>query len=77
MYTETVFIEKLCVWDPLPELTLTSSYVEARVDSNTFTMGIGQPYARVDLNPIKDMGTMQQCTQYTYICGVIILSVYI
>ncbi len=31
--------EKLCVWDPMPELTITSPYVHARVDSNTVTMG--------------------------------------
>jgi hypothetical protein len=29
-------------------------YVNFRVDSNTFTMGIGQPYARVDLNPMLE-----------------------
>ncbi len=28
--------------------------VHSRVDSSTFTMGIGQPYARVDLNPILE-----------------------
>jgi hypothetical protein len=40
------------VWDPMPELTITSPYVHSRADSNTFTMGIGigQPYARVNLN---------------------------
>jgi hypothetical protein len=27
------------VWDPLPELSITSSYVDPRVNSNTFTMG--------------------------------------
>jgi hypothetical protein len=31
------------VWDPMPELTITSPYVHSRVDSNTFTMGLGNP----------------------------------
>jgi hypothetical protein len=31
--------EKHGVWDPMPESTVTSPYVHARVDSNTFTMG--------------------------------------
>jgi hypothetical protein len=35
------------VWDPIPELTITTPYV----DSKTFTLGSEQPYARVDLNP--------------------------
>ena len=26
-------------WDPMPELTITSPYVDSIVDSNTFTMG--------------------------------------
>ncbi len=30
--------EKNGVWDPKPELTITSPYVYSRVDSNTFTM---------------------------------------
>jgi hypothetical protein len=29
-------------------------YVDARFDSNTFTMGIGQPYATVGLNPMPE-----------------------
>jgi hypothetical protein len=37
------------VWDPMPELTITSPYVYSRVYSNTFTMAIKQPYARIDL----------------------------
>ncbi len=48
------------VWDPLPELTVTSPYVHSRVDSNTFTMG--QPYARVDFIPQSgtfDLGPFQ------------------
>jgi hypothetical protein len=45
------------VWTPMPKLTITSPYVVSRVDSNTFTMGIGQPYARVDLNPMPKSGT--------------------
>ncbi len=39
----------------MPEMTITSPYVHSRVDSITFTMGIGQPYARVDpLNPMTE-----------------------
>jgi hypothetical protein len=43
--------EKHGVWDLMPELTITSSYVHPSFDSSTFSMG-GQPYARVDLNPM-------------------------
>jgi hypothetical protein len=36
--------EKHGVWDPMPELTITTSpYVHSRVDSNTFTMGNPMP----------------------------------
>jgi hypothetical protein len=38
----------------MPELTITSPNVHSRVDSNTFTLGIGQPYARVDLKPLPE-----------------------
>jgi hypothetical protein len=31
--------EKHGVWEPMPELTITSPYVYSSVDSNTFTMG--------------------------------------
>jgi hypothetical protein len=30
--------EKHGVWDPMPELTISSTYVYSRLDSNTFTM---------------------------------------
>jgi hypothetical protein len=36
--------EKHGVWNPMPELTIISRYVDSRVDSNICTM------ARVDLN---------------------------
>jgi hypothetical protein len=36
----------------MPEWNITSPYVLSRVDYNTFTMG--QPYARVDLNPMPE-----------------------
>jgi hypothetical protein len=39
VYSEAESKEKHGVWDPLPELTITSPYVHSRVDSNTFTMG--------------------------------------
>jgi hypothetical protein len=35
--------EKHVVWDPMPELTITSPYVHSRVDSNTFTMANSMP----------------------------------
>jgi hypothetical protein len=52
--TEAESKEKHVVWDPMPELTITSPYVHSRVDSNTFSMSIGQPYAKVDLNPLAE-----------------------
>ncbi len=44
--------KKHVVWDPMPELTITSRYIHSRVDSNKFNMRIGQPFARADLNPM-------------------------
>jgi hypothetical protein len=41
--------EKHGVWDPMPEFTLTSPYVDSRVDSNTFTMG--DPLPESTLSP--------------------------
>jgi hypothetical protein len=35
--------EEHCVWDLLPELTITSPYVHSRADSNTFTTGNQMP----------------------------------
>jgi hypothetical protein len=58
--------EKDGVWDPMPELTITSPNVPSRIHSNTFTMGIGQPYARVDLNPVPESTlTLHQSRLYT------------
>jgi hypothetical protein len=51
--TETVFKEKHGVWDPMTELTLTSPYV----DSNTFTMGMG--------NPIKPESSLKVLTDHS------------
>ncbi len=45
----TVFKEKQGVWDPKQELTRTSPYVDSSFDSNTFTMVLGQSYARSTL----------------------------
>ncbi len=47
--------EKYGVWDPMPELTLTSSYVHSRVNSNTFTMSNPTVYARVDRYPMPEL----------------------
>jgi hypothetical protein len=35
--------DKHDVWDPMMELTISSPYVNSRVDSNTFTMGNPMP----------------------------------
>jgi len=43
------------VWDPMPELTITSSYVHSRVDSNTFT--ITNPMPESTLSPSKDLAS--------------------
>ncbi len=44
--------EKHGVWDPMPELSITSPYVDSRFDSNPFTMGNPPPpYERVDFIP--------------------------
>jgi hypothetical protein len=48
--SETIHSKRNIV-DPMPELTIISPYVDSRVDSNTFTMGM-QPCARVDLDPM-------------------------
>jgi hypothetical protein len=37
--TEAESKEKHGVWDPMPELAITSPYIHSRVESNTFTMG--------------------------------------
>jgi hypothetical protein len=42
--------EKHGVWDPMPELILTSLYVHSRVDSKTLTMG--NPMPESTLTPI-------------------------
>jgi hypothetical protein len=36
MHPEAESKEKDGVWDPMPELTITSPYVHFRIDSNTF-----------------------------------------
>jgi hypothetical protein len=54
MYTETVFKEKR-VWDPLPELTVTSKVTLCLLQSRLQYIYHGQLYARVDLNPSIDM----------------------
>jgi hypothetical protein len=58
---EAEFKEKHGVsWDPMPGMTITSPYVHTRVDSNTFSISIGQPNARVDLNPMPE-STLALC----------------
>jgi hypothetical protein len=48
--TEAESKKKQGVWDPMPELTLSSPYVHYRVDSNSFNMG----------NPMKEL-TLTLC----------------
>jgi hypothetical protein len=48
MLAEAKSKEKPCVWNPMLELSITSPYVHFRVGYN------GQPYARVDLNPMPE-----------------------
>ncbi len=54
--------EKHGVWDPMPELTITSPYVDSRVDTNTFTMGNPMPESTLTLcrsrlySPVRDFG---------------------
>ncbi len=56
--------EKHGVWDPMPDLTITSPYVHSRVDSNTFTMGNPMPVEKSTsilcqsrlYPPVRDLG---------------------
>ncbi len=47
--------EKHGVWDPTPEMTITSPYVDSRVDSNIFTID----------NPRRE-STLTQCQSRLY-----------
>jgi hypothetical protein len=54
--TEAESKDKHNVWDTMPELTITSPYVDSRVDSHTCIMGNPKPeststFARVDFIP--------------------------
>ncbi len=58
--TKTVFEEKHGVWDTMLELTITSPYVDFRVDSNTCTIGDPMPETTLTLcqvNFIPQSGT--------------------
>ncbi len=69
MYTEAESKEKHGVWDPMPELTITSPYVHSRVDSNTFTIGNPMPESTLTLcqsqlySPVRafDLASVQYC----------------
>ena len=50
IYTEAKSKEKHGVWDPMPELTITSPYVYFRLQHIYY----GQPYAIVELNPMPE-----------------------
>jgi len=47
--TETVFKEKHGVWNPMPELTITSPHIDFKVDFITFTMGDPMPESTLNL----------------------------
>ncbi len=68
VYTETVF-KRNTAYGTLcrPDLT-TYNITSPHVDSNTCTMGIGQPYARVDFIPKS--GTKNLASEYTDRVGV-------
>ncbi len=61
--------EKHGLWDPMPELTITSRYVHSRVDSNTFFMGNPMPGSTLTLcqsrlyPPVRDLFSL--CLIYT------------
>jgi hypothetical protein len=62
--------EKRGVWDPMTLLIITSPSVDARVDSNTFTMGNPMPEptltcARIDFIP--QSGTLDLALGYTVV----------
>jgi hypothetical protein len=50
---ETVFKEKHGVWDPMPELTITSPYADSTPESAT-THSPWATYARVGLTPVPE-----------------------
>ncbi len=43
------------VWDPMPELTITSPHVHSRVDSKTFTMGNLMPESTLNTMPQSNL----------------------
>jgi hypothetical protein len=72
--------EKHGVWDPIPEMTITSPFVHSRVDSNTFFMGNPMPestltlYAKVDFIP--QSGTLDMASDYDTSLLLFLLSRY-
>ncbi len=61
--SEAEFKGKHGVWDPMPELIITSpNVVDAKVDSDTFTMGNPMPESTLTLcqsrryPPVRDLG---------------------
>jgi hypothetical protein len=50
-FSEAESIENMGVWDPMPELTITSPYVHSKVDSNTYIMGNPMPESTFKLMP--------------------------
>jgi hypothetical protein len=62
LFTEAESKETHGVWDPMPELTITSPYVHSSIDSNTFTKGNPMPASTLTLcqtrlyPPVRDFG---------------------
>ncbi len=54
------------VWDPMPELTITSPYVHSRVDSNTFSMGKPMPDFRFGLCYKVELIEQEKVKQYFF-----------
>jgi hypothetical protein len=58
--------EKHGVWDPMLELTITSSFVHSRVYSNTFTMGnpIPESTLKSTLSPSQGLWIWPQMKEF-------------
>jgi hypothetical protein len=56
--TEAESKEKHGVWDPMPELTLTSAYVDSK------TMGMGNPMLESTLFSSQGLGTSPQSNEH-------------
>jgi hypothetical protein len=73
--TEAESKEKYSVWDPMPELSIISPYVDARVDSDTFNMGNPMPESTLTLcqsrlhPPVRGLGLWAPYTKHAIYCS--------